>query len=52
MGKKGKKGKKTLGEIGKTLDPDARYMNLQLQIETLERELQVKSAGAEEAVRS
>jgi ABC-type transporter Mla subunit MlaD len=51
MGKKGKKGNK-LGDIGKKMHMEDEYVSLSLQIETLERELQVKSAASEEAVRS
>jgi hypothetical protein len=64
MGKKGGKKKEAAGttiarlERGRIKDEGGEkgreeyYMYLQLQIETLERELQVKSGAAEEAVRS
>jgi len=51
MGKKGKKkGGKEL--IGAKMNAEEEYLYVSLQVETLERELQVKSAHAEEAARS
>mmetsp|Transcript_71006 Transcript_71006/g.154324 ORF Transcript_71006/g.154324 Transcript_71006/m.154324 type:complete len:222 (+) Transcript_71006:65-730(+) len=53
MGKKGKKKKKGgAAEPGRALSAEERYVSYSLQVETLERELQVKSAHAEEALRS
>lgn len=54
MGKKGGKKKKKggPGEAGIPLDKFEKYTYLSLQVETLERELQVKSAQSEDALRS
>ncbi|CAE8709077.1 unnamed protein product [Polarella glacialis] len=52
MGKKGGKKKGGKEEAGRRMSPEEEYMYLSLQVETLERELQVKSAHAEEAARS
>lgn len=49
-----KKGKKKGGKepVGVKMEPNEDYTFLSLQVETLERELQVKTAHAEEATRS
>lgn len=54
MGKKGGKKKKKggPGEAGVRMSPEESYVYLGMQVETLERELQVKSGEAEEALRS
>lgn len=54
MGKKGGKKKKKggPGEAGVKLGSEENYIYLGLQVETLERELQVKSGECEEATRS
>jgi len=51
MGKKGKKKKGGKEPIGCRLEKEEEHIRLQLQVETLERELQVKSAHAETALR-
>mmetsp|Transcript_109437 Transcript_109437/g.320320 ORF Transcript_109437/g.320320 Transcript_109437/m.320320 type:complete len:222 (-) Transcript_109437:207-872(-) len=51
MGKKGKKKKGAKEAIGAKPSPAEEHMSLSLQVETLERELQVKSAQAETALR-
>mmetsp|Transcript_82974 Transcript_82974/g.185240 ORF Transcript_82974/g.185240 Transcript_82974/m.185240 type:complete len:222 (-) Transcript_82974:54-719(-) len=51
MGKKGKKKKGAKEAIGSKASPAEEHMSLSLQVETLERELQVKSAQAETALR-
>eukprot|EP00927_Polykrikos_kofoidii_P054215 TRINITY_DN48670_c0_g1_i1.p1 TRINITY_DN48670_c0_g1~~TRINITY_DN48670_c0_g1_i1.p1 ORF type:complete len:223 (-),score=66.93 TRINITY_DN48670_c0_g1_i1:158-826(-) len=52
MGKKGKKKKAGVAaEAGVALTAEQRYSYYSLQVETLERELQVKSAQSEEALR-
>jgi len=53
MGKKGKK-KKNAGAtaVGVNMEPPEKYIYFSMQVETLERELQVKSGQAEEALRS
>mmetsp|Transcript_28195 Transcript_28195/g.81191 ORF Transcript_28195/g.81191 Transcript_28195/m.81191 type:complete len:219 (-) Transcript_28195:64-720(-) len=52
MGKKGKGKKKNVKEaIGSKMSPQEEHMQLSLTVETLERELQVKSAHAETALR-
>jgi hypothetical protein len=54
MGKKGGKKKKKggPGEAGIKMDEREQYLYLSMQVETLERELQVKSGEAEESLRS
>eukprot|EP00434_Breviolum_minutum_P038830 symbB.v1.2.034455.t1/scaffold4450.1/size39506/1 len=54
MGKKGKGKKGGKVALGVPLEPGTEdsHMFLSMQVETLERELQVKSAQAEEAQRS
>mmetsp|Transcript_3803 Transcript_3803/g.8745 ORF Transcript_3803/g.8745 Transcript_3803/m.8745 type:complete len:220 (-) Transcript_3803:98-757(-) len=49
MGKKGKKKKNVKEAIGVRMLPQEEHMQLSLTVETLERELQVKSAYAERA---
>mmetsp|Transcript_68737 Transcript_68737/g.119420 ORF Transcript_68737/g.119420 Transcript_68737/m.119420 type:complete len:219 (+) Transcript_68737:136-792(+) len=53
MGKKGKKKKNAgPGVAGVKMEESEKWVNNSMQIETLERELQVKSGQAEEALRS
>jgi len=52
MGKGGKKKKGGPGEAGVRMSVKEEWTHLTLQVETLERELQVKAAHAEEAMRS